>query len=311
MSSGLLAMPLPGLGDAEGDAVPAAAVASGEVIDAHVHLFPDRLFAAIWRWFDRHGWPIRYPLRADEVIEFLRARGVGRMVALHYAHKPGMARGLNSFMAEVCGRHPGVCGLATVLPGEPEAGAIVEEGFAMGLGGVKLHCHVQCFAPDAAEVTPVYERCAEAGLPLVLHAGREPKSPGYACDPHQLCMVERVEAVLRAHPRLKLVVPHLGLDEVEEYAALLDRHPNLWLDTTMVLAGYFPVSGRTAELLGNPWPLLERHADRIMYGTDFPNIPYAWDRELQRLAAATENELSETAKRKVLGETAAKLFFDE
>jgi predicted TIM-barrel fold metal-dependent hydrolase len=28
-----------------------------------------------------------------------------------------------------------------------------------------------------------------------------------------------------------------------------------------------------------------RHADRLLYGTDFPNLPYAWDRELSRLAA--------------------------
>jgi len=25
-------------------------------------------------------------------------------------------------------------------------------------------------------------------------------------------------------------------------------------------------------------------ADRIMFGTDFPNLPYAWDREIKRLA---------------------------
>ncbi|MGD2099521.1 MAG: amidohydrolase family protein [Desulfobacterales bacterium] len=24
-------------------------------------------------------------------------------------------------------------------------------------------------------------------------------------------------------------------------------------------------------------------ADRLMYGSDFPNLPYAWDREIQRL----------------------------
>jgi hypothetical protein len=24
-------------------------------------------------------------------------------------------------------------------------------------------------------------------------------------------------------------------------------------------------------------------ADRLMYGSDFPNLPYAWDREIQRI----------------------------
>ena len=25
-------------------------------------------------------------------------------------------------------------------------------------------------------------------------------------------------------------------------------------------------------------------SDRVLYGTDFPNIPYAWDRELRRIS---------------------------
>ena len=57
------------------------------------------LFEAIWRWFDEHGWPIRYPLRSPEVVRFQLERGVRRVVALHYAHKPGMARSLNRYVA--------------------------------------------------------------------------------------------------------------------------------------------------------------------------------------------------------------------
>ena len=52
------------------------------VIDAHVHLFPDRMFDAIWRWFEQHAWPMRYQLYAQEVARFLLSRGVSRLVAL-------------------------------------------------------------------------------------------------------------------------------------------------------------------------------------------------------------------------------------
>jgi predicted TIM-barrel fold metal-dependent hydrolase len=31
--------------------------------------------------------------------------------------------------------------------------------------------------------------------------------------------------------------------------------------------------------------LLRCRPERILYGTDFPNIPYAWDRELKKLLA--------------------------
>jgi len=246
------------------------------VIDAHVHLFPDRVFAAIWRWFGAHAWPIRYQLTTPRLLEFLFARGVTRVVGLAYPHTAGMARSLNAYMTEVCRAEPRVTGLATVLPGEPGARDILREAFAAGLAGVKLHCHVQCFAPDASEAMELFELCQAAGKPVVIHAGREPISAAYRCDPRQLCSAERLERVLRAFPRLALCVPHLGVDELDAYRRLHDRHQNLWLDTTMMLAGYFP--GVEASLEG-------LRSDRLLYGSDFPNLPYAWDRELRRIAS--------------------------
>ena len=288
--------PLAALDDPEGASVPDDLP---PVTDAHVHLFPDRVFDALWRWFDEHAWPIRYRLHADEVVAFQRARGVEHLVALTYSHKPGMARALNAWLAEGWAGRDDVTALGSVLPGEPDAAGIVREAFALGLGGIKLHCHVQCFAPDDPAVAEVYQACADAGRPLVMHAGREPKSPAYRCDPHALCSVDRVEAVLRDHPRLKLCVPHLGADEFESYAALLDRHDNLWLDTTMAVAGFFP--GPQPDV----GPLLAAHSERILYGTDFPNVPFAWDRELKRIAGLG---LRPEALEAVVGGTARALF---
>jgi predicted TIM-barrel fold metal-dependent hydrolase len=45
--------------------------------------------------------------------------------------------------------------------------------------------------------------------------------------------------------------------------------------------------------------------DRIMYGSDFPNIPYAWDRELRELRAA---EIPLDTLRKIAGQNAAEFF---
>ena len=160
--------PLPALDDAEGPRVPTEAP---PVVDAHVHLFPDRLFEAIWRWFDVHGWPIRYKIHAREVIRFLLSRGVERIVALHYAHKPGVARALNTFVAELCREEPRVIGLATVMPGEDGAAAILDEAFAAGLRGVKLHAHVQCIGVDHPAMGVVYEACTRADKPLVIARG--------------------------------------------------------------------------------------------------------------------------------------------
>ncbi|GAB4258122.1 MAG: hypothetical protein Kow0092_05500 [Deferrisomatales bacterium] len=291
---GALARPLPALDDPEGERVPSGLP---PVVDAHVHVFPEPLMAAIRRWFDAHGWPARYRLSSEELIDFLLSRGVVHLVLLHYAHRPGVARGLNRYMAELCRKTPRVTGLATVFPGEPGAEAILAEALDLGLAGVKLHAHVQGVDVGGPEVRRVCEWCAARGAPVVAHFGREPKSPAYSDDPHALCGAERVSQLLETVPELRLCVPHLGADEFEAYARLQERYDNLWLDTTMMLAGYFP---------GMEPPPLERfRLDRVMYGSDFCNLPYAWDRELKAVAAA---KLEREEREGLLWRNAARFF---
>ena len=272
-NSGLLEKPLPFLNDREEDRVPDALPF---IVDAHVHLFPEYLFSSVWKWFDEHGWPIRYKLTSEEVIKFLLLRGINHIVALHYAHKPGVARELNTYMAKLCKTYPRVTGMATVFPGEEDAGSILENAFQDGLKGLKLHCHVQCFDMNSGSMRELYEVCSFHRKPLIMHVGREPKSPAYPCDPYLLCSADKLEQVLKEHPDLNICVPHLGADEFDDYRHLIENYDNLWLDTTMTLADYLPM---------DYFPKLSAmRADRIMFGTDFPNLPYAWDREIKRLA---------------------------
>ena len=121
----------------------------------------------------------------------------------------------------------------------------------------------------------VYRICGASDQPIIMHVGREPKSPAYPCDPYELCSAERLERVLSEYPDLRICVPHLGADEFDAYRRLLVRYDTLWLDTTMTLADYLPFC--------NVPDLNTMRADRLMYGSDFPNLPYAWDREIQLL----------------------------
>ena len=269
----MLSPMLPYIDDEEGISVPADLP---EVIDAHVHVFPGEIFSSIWKWFDTYAWRIRYRLKTKVIFDFLLSHGISHIFALQYAHKPGMARSLNRYVASKCSGYKGrVTGLATVFPGEEGSAKILEEAFSLGLAGVKLHAHVQCFDMNADYMNPVYETCRSCGKLLVIHAGREPKSPAYHCDPHKICSVDRVERVLKEFPGLKICVPHLGFDETSDYRGLIEKYENLWLDTTMMLAGYF-----THQC---PVELSSFRADRVMYGSDFPNIPYSWDRELRKI----------------------------
>jgi predicted TIM-barrel fold metal-dependent hydrolase len=78
---------------------------------------------------------------------------------------------------------------------------------------------------------------------------------------------------------------------------MLDEFEHLYLDTTMAIASYFP-GGPNAEML-------RRRPDRILYGTDFPNLPYEWSRELEVVRAL---RLPPADEARVLGGNAARLF---
>ena len=108
-SSGLLKAPLEKIDDPEGESVPQNLP---RIVDAHVHIFPEAFFASVWQWFDRFGWPIRYKISAIDVIEFLLSKGIFHIVALQYAHKPGVARMLNDYMIKLCNRYPRITGMA-------------------------------------------------------------------------------------------------------------------------------------------------------------------------------------------------------
>jgi len=269
-------LPLPAVGDKEGDFVPQDMPG---VIDTHVHVFPEPVFRALWDWFEKFAWPIRYKGKTFELLEFLLKRGINHIVALQYAHKPGIARDLNQYMLGLCREFPGrITGLATVFPGEPDTARILEDAFAAGLKGVKLHAHVQCFDMNSADMEPVYETCARREKPLVMHVGREPKSEAYVCDPYVLCRAEKLEQVLKSYPELKICVPHLGMDEYAAYQHMIKKYDNLWLDTSVACADFLP----TEKIIRFD----QMRVDRIMYGSDFPNIPYAWDREIKQIRNA-------------------------
>ena len=51
--------------------------------------------------------------------------------------------------------------------------------------------------------------------------------------------------------------------------------------------------------------LLRRHPDRILYGSDYPNLPYDWQREWNVIRAL---QLPSDAEAAIMGGTAARLF---
>ena len=79
------------------------------------------------------------------------------------------------------------------------------------------------------------------------------------------------------------MIAHLGAPEFDGFFALADRYDSVHLDTTMTFTRF------SATMGSFPAALLPRLralglAGRIVLGTDFPNIPYAYAEQLTALA---------------------------
>ena len=92
-----------------------------------------------------------------------------------------------------------------------------------------------------------------------------------------------------------------------EYAAFLDladAHPELRLDVTMALVDFWE---RPAD--ADVVPRLEALGDRVLFGTDFPNIPYAYAEQVSAVARWAESDarLGANFLRSVLHDAPARL----
>jgi uncharacterized protein len=264
------------------------------VIDVHTHLHPPRLFAAIRRWFaERSPWVIEHLSEPAAVANALRAAGVERFVFCSYAHKPGMAAELNAWLAETSrALHGYGLPLATVHLDDEAPLSDLERALDDGCIGLKIHEDVQRIAIDDPRYAPLLALLEERGAFVLVHVGHVPWSEDTNGGP------QRIAAVAARFPRLRIVVAHLGLPESRAYFALVPQHPNLFLDTTMAFAAPSPMhAGVGAADLA---PV----ASAVLYGTDFPNIPYAYGCEREGLEGLG---LPPGALRAILRENALRL----
>jgi uncharacterized protein len=250
--------------------------------DVHVHFLPPRLLRRIWAYFDEGGpllggdrrpWPIHYRLPDDaDRVARLRAMRVKTFTALAYAHRPDMAADLNAWTLQFAAATPGCVPSATFYP-EPGVTGYVTDALDRGARVFKVHLQVGAFSPADPLLDPVWGLLTDAGIPVVMHAGHAPAATEYTG-------AEPVTHLLKRHHDLPLVVAHMGAPQYEEFLRLAADHERVALDTTMVFTNSFVPY--PASLL----PLLKDlgEAGKILLGSDFPNIPYPYARQVEGLA---------------------------
>jgi uncharacterized protein len=248
------------------------------LVDVHTHFMPEQVLKKVWAYFDAAGpltgmeWPITYRHEEERRVALLRDFGVRAFTSMLYPHKAGMAEWLNGWAADFALRTPECLQTATLFPEEGVA-RYVREAVERGARIFKAHLQVGAYDPNDALLDPAWGLLADAGVPVVVHCGSGPV-PGKHTGP------EPVGRLLARHPRLRLVVAHMGMPEYADFLDLAERYGEVRLDTTMAFTDF---SERFAPFPEREKGRLLELTDRILLGTDFPNIPYPYAHQLQVL----------------------------
>ncbi len=161
--------------------------------------------------------------------------------------------------------------------------AEAERCLAAGARGIKLHPRAQDFVFDGQDMDGVFTLAGEAGVPILIHAGRglPPLAEGL------------VEMALR-HPQTVLILAHGAICDQGILTSRLSEHPGVLYD----MSCFFPLD--VIELFARV------PAERIVFASDPPyGLPAT--SLYMALRVAWKAGLDEAALRGVLGATMAAL----
>jgi len=266
-------------------------------IDSHTHFFSPKMFKSIWNFFEEHKWPIFYKLPNDELIQILKKNHVKAFTTYNYAHKKNIAEEMNEWTNEFVKENPNAIPFGTVWPEDENREEYTEKLFSLyNFQGLKIQPLVQEFYPNDPRMKKIYKIVEKYNKIITWHAGTAPYRNEYVG-------IKNFQKFLDNFPDMKLIIAHMGAFEYDKFIKLLDKHENLYLDTTMIYIrnNIFP-----ERKIKRPKPdVLLSYQDRILFGSDFPNIPYSYENSMLGLL---DLDLSRKFYRDIFYKNAKKLF---
>ncbi len=276
-----------------------------EIVDFHVH--------ALSSEEDWHPWVIKYGLDTNPDLHrnlkevttpeglwaYLRKNGIDLAVILAEdspvttTTKRGTE--INKFIAKFCENNPNMIPFCSVNPktvARPakELQRLVED---LGFKGLKLYPPYQLYYPNDQEVYSLYSKAEELKIPVMVHTGSSIFRGArlkYA-DPIYL------DDVAVDFPDLKLLLVHAGRGIWYDSAFLLAKlHKNVYLE----------IAGLPPQNLLKYFPNLEKLADKIVFGSDWPGVPSI----KKNIEYIRELSLKTETKQKILGKNALQILKD-
>jgi len=237
-----------------------------KVIDFHIH---------IGRKEDWHPWVIEYfskvnpclfenfkeLMSPDGLEEYLVEEGVAYAVVLAEDSPTVTGVVTNSYVHNFCKGQKRLIPFASINPKtSPNPDELLEKCVReMGFRGLKLYPTYQHFFPNQKEVYPLYEKAVEFGMPVMFHTG----SSIYRHSKLKYGDPLHLDEVAADFPDLKIVMAHSGRGFWYDRAFFLSRlHKNLYME----------ISGLPPQKLLQYFPDLEKNADKVIFGSDWPGI---------------------------------------
>ena len=269
------------------------------VIDFHLHVTTaDEYNEWFLDWMRRlHGERGLSHLRAvlaspESLLQFMDEQGIDYVVALAEINTMVTGVSINDRVAEFCRRSERLIPFANINPYVTfnQVAELERCVTKLGVKGLKLYPTYQHFYPNDNKLFPIYERAQEFSIPVMIHTGSS-VFPGSLMKYGDPLFLDEIAVFF---PRLKIIQSHAGR--------------GFWYDRAFFLAGlhenvYIDITGLPPQNLLKYFPDLERNADKIVFGSDWPGIIDI----KKNVAAILDLPLSKSTKAKILGENAARL----
>ena len=278
------------------------------IVDIHTHTFPDKIAA---RTVDKlQSMSHTHPF-TDGSVQALRASmaaaGVDRSVVVPVATNAHQVPHVNDASIALNEQGGGVLSFGCMHPDfdgwKTELSRLSENG----VKGIKLHRVYQEVYFDDPRFLRILDRCAEVGLLVLTHAGRDVGFP----DAADYVSPQRIASAMRQTDSVTLICAHMGgwrqWDDVER----LLPETGVFIDTSFALGqmtpngdGYYPTSESLQLLSEAQFIRIVRAfgAERVLFGTDSP-----WGGQAESLRRFRALPLTDAESAAILGGNAQKL----
>jgi uncharacterized protein len=269
-------------------------------VDTHLHL-------SRW-WPDIRGTGYRADLdfTVKGLLQEMDVTAIDRGILIQVNDAPTVREGLveaRKVVSESEGRLRLVSTVDSTQGSETIAEVIALWDETPELAGIKLFPGYHPYYPHDRRLDPVYEYAHRRKIPVLIHTG-DTMNPLGLVKYARPVEVDEVAVRFRDVP---IVLCHFGNPWVDEAAEIVYKNPNVYADTSGLLAHpSYPLYDRMVELCRQRLMgaiLMIGSTERVLYGSDWPLLDLK-----VALALVTSLDLSERDRTAILGGNAGRLF---